>query len=421
MMTLNRVVITGLGALTPLGNNVSDFWDGLRNGVSGANEITRFDTTKFKTHIACELKNFEATDYMDKKDARKNDPFIIYAIVSVEEAIKDSKLLVDRLNRERCGVVWASGIGGVDTLYSEISDYNTGDGTPRFSPFLATKMIVDMAAGQLAIKYGFKGANYATVSACASSANAIIDAYYQILLGNADVMIAGGSESPITPVSIGGFNAMHALSTRNDDCKTASRPYDKDRDGFVIGEGAGALILESLPHALKRKAKIYAEISGVGLSCDAFHITAPDPNGYGAALSMKNAISNAKIRPTNINYINTHGTSTSLGDVSEINAIKSVFGNKSKVVVSSTKSMTGHLLGAAGAIEAIASILSIKNGYIPPTINHFTDDPDIDPCINILFNKAKKRSVNYVMSNAFGFGGHNTSIIFKKFNSSETY
>ncbi|MDR2083521.1 MAG: beta-ketoacyl-ACP synthase II [Bacteroidales bacterium] len=414
-MALNRVVITGYGALTPLGNNANDFWQGLINGVSGANEITRFDASKFKTQFACELKNFDPSDYYDKKELRKLDPFTLYALIASDEAFKHAKFQTDRLRKDRCGVIWGSGIGGLETLTTEINDFVTGDGTPRFSPYLITKMIIDIVAGQIAIKYGFEGVNYATVAACASSAVAIIDAYYNIQLGKADVIIAGGSEAPINPVGVGGFNSITALSTRNEDYKTASRPFDKDRDGFVIGEGAGALIIENYDHAVKRKATIYAEIVGTGISCDASHITAPQPEGKGAYKAMQIAINDANIKPEDIDYINAHGTSTPLGDIAELYAIRKLFNDSSRLAISSTKSMTGHLLGAAGAVEAIASIMSIQHGIMPPTINHFTDDPDIENLkLNIIYNKTKKRKTNYAMSNAFGFGGHNTSIIFKK-------
>ncbi|MDL2227346.1 beta-ketoacyl-ACP synthase II [Bacteroidales bacterium OttesenSCG-928-K03] len=414
-MALNRVVVTGYGALTPLGNTANDFWHGLVNGVSGANDITYFDPAKFKTRFACELKNFDPTQYFDKKELRKLDPFVLYGLVSANEAVKHSKLQFDKLNKDRCGVIWGSGIGGVDTLTSEVYDFVTGDGTPRFSPYLITKMIIDIVAGQIAIKYDFKGINYATVAACASSAVAIIDAYHNIQLGKADVIIAGGSEAPINPVGVGGFNSITALSTRNDDFVTASRPFDKDRDGFVIGEGAGALILESYDHAIKRKATIYAEIVGSGISCDASHITAPDPEGNGAFKAMQSALNDAKIKADEIDYINAHGTSTPLGDIAELYAIKKLFKDNQRLAISSTKSMTGHLLGAAGAVEAIASIMSIQHSCMPATINHFTDDPAIEELnLNIIYNKAKKRKTNLAMTNAFGFGGHNTSIIFKK-------
>ncbi|MDD4141486.1 MAG: beta-ketoacyl-ACP synthase II [Bacteroidales bacterium] len=416
-MALNRVVITGYGALTPLGNNAEAFWQGLVDGVSGASEISHFDASKFKTRFACELKDFDPLDYFDKKEVRKLDPFILYSLIAADEAVKHSRIVPDKLNRERCGVIWGSGVGGLNTLISEINDFSTGDGTPRFSPFFITKIIVDVVPGMVAIKYGFEGTNYSTVAACASSAEAIINAYRNIKYGFQDLIIAGGSEAAISIAGIGGFNGMHALSTRNDDYKTASRPYDKDRDGFVMGEGAGALVIESLEHALKRKATIYAEITGVGSTCDAYHVTAPHPEGIGAYKAMVRALDDAEVKPSDIDYINTHGTSTPIGDSSEIKAIGNLFKDSDKLLVSSTKSMHGHLLGAAGAVEAVASVMTIQKGFIPPTINHFTDDPDIVATgVNILYDKACKRTSDYVMSNAFGFGGHNTSIIFKRFN-----
>ena len=414
-MALNRVVITGYGALTPLGNNANEFWQNLVNGVSGANEITHFDAKKFKTRFACELKNFDPTSYVDKKELRKIDLFTLYGLISAEEAFRHARFQVERLNKSRTGVIWGSGIGGIETLTTEINDFITGDGTPRFSPYLITKMITNIVAGQIAIKYGFEGVNYATVAACASSAVAIVDAYMNIQLGKADVIIAGGSEAPINTASIGGFNAITALSSRNDDVLTASRPYDKDRDGFVMGEGAGALVLENYEHAVKRRATIYAEIVGTGISCDAAHVTAPHSDGVGAFKAMQRALEDAKVKSDDIDYINTHGTSTPLGDISELLAIKRLFKDSSRLAISSTKSMTGHLLGAAGAVEAIASIMSIQHGIMPPTINHFTDDPAIEELkLNIIYHKAKKRKTTYAMTNAFGFGGHNTSIIFKK-------
>ncbi len=414
-MELKRVVVTGLGALTPIGNNISEYWKGLVNGVSGAAPITHFDTTKFKTHFACELKNFNVTDYIDRKEARRMDKFTQYAMIASDEAITDSGLDLEKENLNRIGVIWGAGIGGLETFQNEVINFAKGDGTPRFNPFLIPKMIADIAPGQISIKYGFHGPNFTTVSACASSANSLIDAYNYIRLGQADIFVAGGSEAAINIVGIGGFNAMHAISTRNDDPKTASRPFDKDRDGFVLGEGAGALILEEYEHAKARGAKIYAEMIGGGLSADAHHITAPHPEGLGAKNVMNNCLANANIKPEEIDAINVHGTSTPLGDIAELKAIQAVFGDYAyKININSTKSMTGHLLGAAGAIEAIASILSIKNSIIPPTINHFTDDDQIDPKLNLTFNKAQKRDVNIAMSNTFGFGGHNACILFKK-------
>ncbi|NCD41143.1 MAG: beta-ketoacyl-[acyl-carrier-protein] synthase II [Bacteroidia bacterium] len=414
-MTKRRVVVTGLGALTPLGKTVSEYWDGLINGVSGANAITRFDASKFKTQFACELKNFDPNEHFDRKEARKLDPYTQYALVSTEEAIKDSGLDLEKIDLDRAGVIWGSGIGGLDTFIAEIVNFSTGDGNPRFSPFFIPKMIADIAAGHISIKYGFKGPNYSTVSACASSANSMIDAYNYIRFGRADVFITGGSESAINVGGIGGFNAMHAISTRNEDFKTASRPFDKDRDGFVLGEGAGTLIFEEYEHAKARGARIYAEVVGAGLSADAYHMTSPHPEGEGARKSMLNAINEAGIDPSEIDHINTHGTSTPLGDISEPKAIVALFGEHAyKISINSTKSMTGHLLGAAGAIEAIASILAIRNSLVPPTINHFTDDPEIDNRLDFTYGKAKKRDIKYALSNTFGFGGHNASIIFKK-------
>jgi len=414
-MELKRVVVTGLGALTPLGNTVPEFWNNLIAGVSGAGPITRFDASKFKTRFACELKNFNPEDFMDRKEARKLDPFVQYAMASVDEAVKDAKIDFTTLNPDRAGVIWGSGIGGLRTFIDEITEFNKGDGTPRFNPFFIPKMIIDIAPGHISIKYGLRGPNFATVSACASSTNAIIDAYNYIRLGMADLMVAGGSEAGVNEASVGGFNAMHALSTRNDSPATASRPFDLDREGFVIGEGAGALILEEYQHAINRGATIYAEIAGGGMSADANHITAPHPEGLGALNVMKNALSDANMSPQDIDYINVHGTSTPLGDISEATAIIRLFGDRAfEVNISSTKSMTGHLLGAAGVIETIASILSVKNNIIPPTINHFTDDPQFDPRLNLTFNKAQHREVRAALSNTFGFGGHNASVIVKK-------
>lgn len=416
-MNLKRVVVTGLGALTPLGNNVQDYWDGLINGVSGAAPITRFDASKFKTQFACEVKNFDPTDHMDRKDARKLDLFTIFALVSTQEAFVDSGLDLDKVNGDRAGVIWGSGIGGITAFQEQVSSFSQGDGTPRFNPFFIPKMIADISAGYISIKYGFRGPNFATVSACASATNALVESFNYIRLGKADVMISGGSEASVVEAGIGGFNALKALSERNDAPETASRPFDKDRDGFVLGEGGAALILEELEHAQKRGAHIYAELVGGGLSADAHHITAPHPEGHGASLVMKNALEDAQMQPEEIDYINVHGTSTPLGDVSEAKAVLNVFKDHAyKLNISSTKSMTGHLLGAAGAVEAVASILAIKNEIVPPTINHFTDDEQLDNNLNFTFNKAQKREVNAALSNTFGFGGHNFSVIFKKFN-----
>ncbi len=415
-MELKRVVVTGMGALTPLGNNLNAYWEGLINGVSGAAPIQQFDASKFKTQFACEVKNFNVEDFIDRKEARKIDQFTQYAIVSAAEAMADAGFDLEKLNVDRCGVIWGSGIGGLKTFQDECKDFFQGDGTPRFGPFFIPKMIADIAAGHLSIKFGFRGPNFCTVSACASSTNAIVDAFNYIRLGKADVFITGGSEASVNEAGVGGFNALKALSTRNDDPATASRPFDLDRDGFVLGEGAGALILEELEHALARGAKIYAEVVGGGMSADAYHITAPHPEGLGATNVMRSALEDANLSVTDIDYINVHGTSTPLGDIAETKAIQSVFGEHAyKLNISSTKSMTGHLLGAAGAIEAIATIMAVKNDIVPPTINHFTDDPELDNKLNFTFNKAQKRVVNAALSNTFGFGGHNTSIIVKKF------
>jgi len=415
-MELKRVVVTGLGALTPIGNNLQEYWNGLVNGVSGAGPITHFDASKFKTQFACELKNFEVTDYINRKDARKMDKFTQYAMVAADEAVADAGFDLDSLNKDRVGVIWGAGIGGLETFQQEMANFSAGNGTPRFNPFFIPKMIADIAPGYISIKYGFRGPNFTTVAACASSANAMIDALNYIRLGHADVFVTGGSEAAVTIAGVGGFNAMFALSTRNDDPKSASRPFDKDRDGFVLGEGAGALILEEYEHAVKRGATIYAEIIGGGLSADAHHITAPHPEGLGAINVMKNCLENAGLKPEDVDAINMHGTSTPLGDIAESKAIKEVFGKHAyNININSTKSMTGHLLGAAGAIESIASILAIKNGIIPPTINHFTDDDNIDNGLNFTFNKAQKRDVKVALSNTFGFGGHNACVLFKKF------
>lgn len=415
-MELKKVVVTGLGALTPIGNTVSEYWNGLLNGVSGAAPITRFDASKFKTQFACEVKNFDATDFMDRKDARKLDPFVHYALASTDEAIKDAELNFDKLDTNRIGVIWGSGIGGLKTFLDEVTNFAYGDGTPRFNPFFIPKMILDIAPGHISMKYGLHGPNFSTVSACASSTNALIDSLLYLRSGYADVIITGGSEAIINEAGIGGFNAMHALSTRNEDPSTASRPFDLDRDGFVAGEGSGTIILETLEHAKARGAKIYAELVGGGMSADANHITAPHPEGLGARLVMMNALKDAGLSTQDIDYINVHGTSTPLGDFSESKAIIDLFEEHAyELNISSTKSMTGHLLGAAGAVESIASILAIKNGYIPPTINHFNDDPSLDNRLHFTFNHAQKRDIKYALSNTFGFGGHNASVVFKKY------
>ena len=414
-MELRRVVVTGLGALTPIGNNIQEYWDGLINGVSGAAPITYFDASKFKTQFACELKNFNVEEFIDRKEARKMDRYAQYAVVSSTEAMNDANFDMEKLDKDRAGVIWGSGIGGLETFQIEVLNFAAGDGTPKFNPFFIPKMIGDIACGHISIKYGFRGPNFGTVSACASSTNAIIDAFNYIRLGHADVMVTGGSEAAVTIAGMGGFNAMHALSTRNDDPKTASRPMDKDRDGFVLGEGAGALILEEYEHAVARGAKIYCEIGGGGMSADAYHITAPHPEGLGAKNVMLNCLRDAGLKPTDVDGVNMHGTSTPLGDLAESKAIEQVFGDHAYTMnLNSTKSMTGHLLGAAGAIETISSILSLKYGIIPPTINHFTDDENIDPKLNFTFNVAQKRDVKVLMSNTFGFGGHNACVLVKK-------
>ncbi|MDX2195165.1 MAG: beta-ketoacyl-ACP synthase II [Cytophagales bacterium] len=414
-MQLKRVVVTGIGALTPIGNNVISYWTGLSTGTTGAGLITRFDATKHKTRFACELKNFNAEDHFDKKEARKMDPFTHYAIVASDEAIKDAGLDADTIDKDKIGVIFGSGIGGIKIFQEEITTFNQGDGTPRFNPFFIPKMIIDICAGHISMKYGFRGPNYAVVSACATGNNAIIDAYNLIRLGKATAFVTGGAESAITEAGIGGFNACKALSERNDEYTTASRPYDKNRDGFVLGEGAGALVLEEYEHAMKRGAKIYAEVVGGGMSGDAYHITAPHPEGLGAMMAIRAALEDNNTAPTDIDYINTHGTSTPLGDGAEIAAVQKVFGEHTyKLNISSTKSMTGHLLGAAGAIEAIACILAIKHQIVPPTINHTTPDEAIDPKLNLTLNKPQKRTINFALSNVFGFGGHNTTVIFKK-------
>ena len=415
-MKLRRVVVTGLGAITPIGNSVSEYWNNLLGGLSGAARITHFDPSKFKTQFACEVKNFNPENHFDRKEARKLDPYAHYALVAADEAVKDSAFDLSTVDHDRVGVIWGSGIGGLETFQTECINFAKGDGTPRFNPFFIPKMISDIASGHISIKYGFRGPNFTTVSACASSTHSLIDAFTYIRLGKADIMVAGGSEAAITEAGVGGFNAMHALSERNDSPQTASRPFDKDRDGFVLGEGAGALILEEYEHAVKRGAKIYAEIAGGGMTADAHHITAPHPDGLGAINVMKNALIDAEMSANEIDYVNVHGTSTPLGDIAESKAIINVFGEHAfKLNISSTKSMTGHLLGAAGAIEAIASILAVKNGIIPPTINHFTDDPAFDTRLNFTFNKPVQRPVKAALSNTFGFGGHNASVIVKKF------
>lgn len=416
-MNLKRVVVTGLGALTPIGNNKNEFWKSLIAGKSGCAPITYFDTEHFKTKFACELKNYEVSDFFDRKEARKTDKFAQYAMVASQEAIEDSMLDLNKINKFRTGVIWGAGIGGIDTFQTEVSNFAKGNGTPRFNPFFIPKMIADIAPGNISIKYGFMGPNYTTVSACASSANAIIDSLNYIRLGHCDVIVTGGSEATINEAGVGGFNAMHALSTRNDSPKTASRPFDATRDGFVLGEGSGCLVLEEYEHAKKRGAKIYAELIGGGLSSDAFHMTAPHPDGVGVMAVIKNCLNNAGLKPEQVDAINTHGTSTPLGDIAELKAISNIFGDHAKKInINSTKSMTGHLLGAAGAIEAIASILSIQHGIIPPTINHSTIDENIDSSLNLTLNTAQERNVEVAMSNTFGFGGHNACIVFKKTN-----
>jgi 3-oxoacyl-[acyl-carrier-protein] synthase II len=416
-MELKRVVVTGLGALTPIGNDVNEYWEALMHGKSGAAPITQYDAEKFKTKFACEVKGFDVLEHMDRKEARKLDRFSQFAMVSATEAIADSAILDTDPNKERIGVVWGSGIGGLKTFQDEAESYFEGDGTPRFNPFFIPKMIADIAAGHISIKYGLMGPNYVTVSACASSTNAIIDAFNLIRLGKADAIVTGGSEACVSEMGMGGFSALRALSTRNDSPETASRPFDVDRDGFVLGEGSGALIVEEYEHAKARGAKIYAEIIGGGMSGDAYHMTAPHPEGLGAKNTMLAALEDAEIDPSEVDYVNVHGTSTPLGDIAEVKAIQQVFGKSAyELNISSTKSMTGHLLGAAGAVEAIACILAVKNDVVPPTINHFTDDPELDEKMNFTFNKLQKRTVNIALSNTFGFGGHNTSVIVKKYN-----
>lgn len=416
-MQLKRVVVTGLGAVTPLGNNVNDYWTNLVNGVSGAAPITRFDASKFKTRFACEVKGFNPEEYFDKKEARKVDTYTWYGIAASVQAMADSGITAENTDLNEVGVIWGSGIGGLDTFQTETFNYAKGDGTPRFNPFFIPKMIADICSGHISMRFGLRGPNFTTVSACASSTNALIDAFNYIRMGKAIAIVTGGSEAAINESGIGGFNACQAMSTRNDDPATASRPYDKDRDGFVLGEGGGAVILEELDHALARGAKIYAEIVGGGMSADAHHITAPHPEGLGATLVMSRALKDAGMQPTEIDYINTHGTSTPLGDLAELKAITNVFGDHAYTMnISSTKSMTGHLLGAAGSIEAIATILAVKEGVIPPTINNFNPDPDLDPKLNLTFNKSQRRNVNAAISNTFGFGGHNAAVVIKKYN-----
>ena len=414
-MQLKRVVVTGLGALTPIGNNIEEYWSALVNGVSGAAPITHFDATKFKTRFACEVKNFTVTDFMNRKDARKMDKFTQYAMVASDEAIADSGLDLDVINKLRVGVIWGAGIGGLETFQNEVLNFASGDGTPKFNPFFIPKMIADIAPGNISIKNGFMGPNYTTVSACASSANAMIDALNYIRLGQCDVIVTGGSEAAVTIAGMGGFNSMHALSTRNETAETASRPFDAERDGFVLGEGAGAIVLEEYEYAKARGAKIYAEVIGGGMSSDAHHMTAPHPEGIGVIAVMKNCLENSGIQPEDVDHINTHGTSTPLGDVAELKAISEVFGDHAKNInINSTKSMTGHLLGAAGAIESIASILAMKHGIVPPTINHSTADENINPELNLTLNKPQKRAIKVAMSNTFGFGGHNACVAFRK-------
>ncbi len=414
-MKLRRVVVTGLGAVTPIGNNIQEYWNNLINGVSGAAPITHFDATNFKTQFACEVKNFKVEDFIDRKEARKMDRYAQLAMVCADEAVVNSGLDLDKIDKDRAGVIWGSGIGGLETFQNEVTDFVNGNGTPRFNPFFIPKMIADIAGGHISIKYGLRGPNFTTVSACASSTNAIIDAFNYIRLGMADIIVTGGSEAAVTIAGVGGFNAMHALSTRNDDPKTASRPMDKNRDGFVLGEGAGALVLEEYEHAVARGAKIYCEIGGGGMSADAHHLTAPHPEGLGATNVMINCLRDAGLQPTDVDVVNLHGTSTPLGDIAESKAILNVFGEHAySMNLNSTKSMTGHLLGAAGVIEGISVILSIEHGIVPPTINHFTDDEEIDSKLNFTFNKAQKRDVKVGMSNTFGFGGHNACILMKK-------
>jgi len=415
-MKLRRVVVTGLGAITPVGNTFPETWKNLKAGVSGCAPITRFDASNFKTQFACEVKNYNVADHFDRKEGRKIDPYTQFALIAVKEAVADSKLDIEAVNKDRVGVIWGSGIGGLKTFQDEVSNFATGEGTPRFNPFFIPKMIADIASGLISMEFGFRGPNFTTVAACASSTNALIDAFNYIRLNKADVIVSGGSEASVYEAGIGGFNAMHALSTRNDSPETASRPFDKERDGFVMGEGGVSIILEDYDHAIARGATIYAEIVGGGLSADAHHMTAPHPEGLGANNVMKNALADAEMDPTEIDYINVHGTSTPLGDIAESQAILDVFGDHAyNLNISSTKSMTGHLLGAAGALEAMATLMAVKENIVPPTINHFTDDESFDPKLNFTFNKAQEREVKAALSNTFGFGGHNASVIFKKF------
>ncbi|HLN95277.1 MAG TPA: beta-ketoacyl-ACP synthase II [Flavobacterium sp.] len=414
-MSLRRVVVTGLGALTPIGNSIEEYWDGLVNGRSGAAPITYYDTEKHKTKFACEVKGFDIGQYMDRKEARRLDKFAQYAIAASDEAIKDAGITLENSDKYRIGVIWGAGIGGLETFQEEVIYYAKGDGTPKFNPFFIPKMIADIAPAHISMRNGYMGPNYTTVSACASSANALIDAFNYIRLGICDVIVSGGSEAAVTIAGMGGFNSMHALSTRNDSPETASRPFDATRDGFVLGEGAGALVLEEYEHAKARGAKIYCEVGGGGMSSDAYHLTAPHPDGIGVMAVMTNCLRDAHMKPEEVDHINTHGTSTPLGDVAELKAISAVFGEHAKNInINSTKSMTGHLLGAAGAIEAIASILALQHGIIPPTINHEVVDENIDPSLNLTLNKAQKRDIRVAMSNTFGFGGHNACVLFKK-------
>ncbi len=414
-MELKRVVVTGLGTINPLGKNVEEYWEGLRNGVSGAGPITRFDASKFRTTFACEIKDFDPNNYLDRKEVQKHDMYAQYAYIAAAQAIENSGLDLTKIDKDEVGVIWGAGIGGLDTFFQSVTEFNNNPDNPRFSPFFIPKMIANMASGNIAMQYGFRGPTITTVTACASATHAMIDAATYIRLGKANIFVAGGSEAAITQAGVGGFNAMRALSTRNDDPKTASRPFDKDRDGFVMGEGAGALILEEYEHAIARGATIWAELVGGGMSTDAYHMTAPDPEGGGAMLVMQRALKDAGLQPEDIDYINVHGTSTGLGDIAEPKAIKKVFGDHTyKVAISATKSMTGHLLGAAGAVEAIACILAMKYSLVPPTINQFELDPEVDPKIDFTFDKAKPRNINYALSNTFGFGGHNGTVIFKK-------
>ncbi len=414
-MELKRVVVTGLGALTPIGSNITDFRKALFEGVSGADTITRFDASKFKTKFACEVKNYDPLDYFDRKEARRLDQYAQFALITADEAVKDAGLDIEKLDTERIGVIMSSGIGGIQTFEEAMDAYSKGDGSPRFSPFFIPKMISDIASGHISIKYGFRGPNYGTVAACATATVSLVNAFDHIRLGRATVMVAGGSEASISHAGVGGFNSMHAISTRNDDPKTASRPFDLDRDGFVMGDGSGTLILEEYEHAVARGARIYCEVAGAGLTADAYHLTAPHPEGIGAANVMKFALQDAGLKPEDVDYINVHGTSTPLGDISEPRAILNVFGEHAyKLSISSTKSMHGHLLGAAGAVESIAAIYAMLDSCVPPTINHFTDDPKIDPNLDFTYHKAKNREVNVALSNTFGFGGHNGTIIFKK-------